>query len=101
MNGRPPCATGPSALRYLGVKYLGVTYLQAGLPMSLDKTLGGGAKQPAAGTKISVLPLVALIYFEVSGGPYGIEDAVGAAGPLYALLGCLVFPLVWSIPGAI
>ena len=32
--------------------------------------------------KVSLLPLVFLIFYEVSGGPFGVEDTVGAAGPL-------------------
>ncbi|KAA8535965.1 hypothetical protein F0562_028443 [Nyssa sinensis] len=51
--------------------------------------------------KVSVLPLVFLIFYEVSGGPFGVEDSVQAAGPLLALLGFLLFPLVWSIPEAL
>ena len=51
--------------------------------------------------KVSVLPLVFLIFYEVSGGPFGVEDTVKAAGPLLALLGFLLFPLVWSIPEAL
>ncbi|XP_019423384.1 PREDICTED: probable polyamine transporter At1g31830 isoform X1 [Lupinus angustifolius] len=51
--------------------------------------------------KVSLLPLVFLIFYEVSGGPFGIEDTVNAAGPLLALLGFLVFPLIWSIPEAL
>ncbi|CAN6289312.1 unnamed protein product [Urochloa humidicola] len=62
---------------------------------------GGGA---AAGHrhrgsgKLTVLPLIFLIYFEVAGGPYGAERAVKAAGPLLTLLGFLVFPFAWGIP---
>ncbi|KAL6275163.1 hypothetical protein ACE6H2_018764 [Prunus campanulata] len=51
--------------------------------------------------KLAFLPLVFLIYFEVSGGPYGEESAVGAAGPLFAILGFLIFPFIWSIPEAL
>ncbi|KAJ4724060.1 Amino acid/polyamine transporter [Melia azedarach] len=51
--------------------------------------------------KLSLLPLIFLIYFEVAGGPYGEESAVGAAGPLFALLGFLIFPFIWSIPEAL
>ncbi|KAL6979983.1 hypothetical protein U1Q18_021634 [Sarracenia purpurea var. burkii] len=51
--------------------------------------------------KISVLPLVFLIFYEVSGGPFGVEDSVQAAGPLLALLGFLLFPLIWSVPEAL
>ncbi|KAL4378651.1 hypothetical protein GQ457_02G037690 [Hibiscus cannabinus] len=51
--------------------------------------------------KLSIVPLVFLIYFEVSGGAYGEEAAVGAAGPLWAILGFIVFPFIWSIPEAL
>ncbi|KAL6878290.1 hypothetical protein ACP4OV_012460 [Aristida adscensionis] len=50
------------------------------------------------GSKLTLLPLVFLIYFEVAGGPYGAELAVRAAGPLFTLLGFLVFPFVWGVP---
>lgn len=52
--------------------------------------------------KLTVLPLIALIFYEVSGGPFGVEDSVSAGGgPLLALLGFLIFPLLWSIPEAL
>jgi amino acid transporter len=50
---------------------------------------------------LSLLPLVALIFFEVSGGPFGTEDAVAAAGPLLVILGFVVFPILWSVPEAL
>ncbi|EIE19872.1 amino acid transporter [Coccomyxa subellipsoidea C-169] len=52
-------------------------------------------------TKLGLLPLVALIFYEVSGGPFGTEDAVTSAGPLIALLGFLILPFVWSVPEAL
>ncbi|GAY53482.1 hypothetical protein CUMW_149490 [Citrus unshiu] len=51
--------------------------------------------------KVSILPLIFLIFYEVSGGPFGVEDSVKAAGPLLALLGFLVFPIIWSVPEAL
>uniref|UniRef100_A0A0D6R3A9 Amino acid permease/ SLC12A domain-containing protein n=1 Tax=Araucaria cunninghamii TaxID=56994 RepID=A0A0D6R3A9_ARACU len=51
--------------------------------------------------KLSMVPLVFLIFYEVSGGPFGVEDSVKAGGPLLAILGFLVFPLLWSIPEAL
>ena len=48
--------------------------------------------------EIGFLPLVAILFFNVSGGPYGIEDAVSSLGPGLALLLLLVTPLVWSLP---
>ncbi|XP_071712499.1 probable polyamine transporter At3g13620 [Rutidosis leptorrhynchoides] len=51
--------------------------------------------------KLTLIPLIFLIYFEVAGGPYGEEPAVQAAGPLFAILGFLIFPFIWSIPEAL
>ncbi|KAG6683066.1 hypothetical protein I3842_13G174300 [Carya illinoinensis] len=51
--------------------------------------------------KLTLIPLIFIIYFEVAGGPYGEEPAVQAAGPLFAILGFLIFPFIWSIPEAL
>jgi amino acid transporter len=51
--------------------------------------------------KLTLLPLVAATYFMVSGGPYGLEDIVGHAGYLRALLLLAVVPLIWSLPTAL
>ncbi|KAK3035741.1 hypothetical protein RJ639_033443 [Escallonia herrerae] len=57
---------------------------------------------PKANPKLTLLPLIALIFYEVSGGPFGVEDSVRAGGgPLLSLLGFLIFPLFWSIPEAL
>jgi amino acid transporter len=45
--------------------------------------------------------LVALTFFCVAGGAYGIEDAVGAGGPMLALLALLIVPWLWSLPTAL
>ncbi len=50
---------------------------------------------------LSFRSLVALTFFCVAGGAYGLEDAVGAAGPLFALLALLLIPWVWSFPTAL
>eukprot|EP00798_Chlamydomonas_sp_ICE-L_P028175 gene28175-31272_t len=55
-----------------------------------------GRKKP-----LTMLPLVVLIFFEVSGGPFGTEDGVAAGGPLLCLLGYTILPLVWSLPEAL
>lgn len=64
---------------------------------------GGGPSPTSSGgsghkRKITLIPLVFLIYFEVAGGPYGSEKVVLAAGPLFTLLGFLVFPFAWGVP---
>ncbi|XVF32868.1 hypothetical protein REPUB_Repub17cG0119900 [Reevesia pubescens] len=59
------------------------------------------SNNPKTPKKLTLIPLIFLIYFEVAGGPYGEEPAVQAAGPLLALLGFLLFPFIWSIPEAL
>jgi amino acid transporter len=52
-------------------------------------------------TGLRLLPLVAAIYFMVSGGPYGLEDIIGMAGFGRALLLLAIVPILWSIPTAL
>ncbi|KAL6878288.1 hypothetical protein ACP4OV_012458 [Aristida adscensionis] len=59
---------------------------------------GRATAQARGGNKLTLFPLIFLIFFEVAGGPYGAEPAVQAAGPLFALLGFLVFPFIWAVP---
>ncbi|WOL07798.1 putative polyamine transporter isoform X1 [Canna indica] len=57
---------------------------------------------PQAPKKLSTLPLIALIFYNVSGGPFGVEDSVSTGGgPLLSLIGFLIFPLIWSLPEAL
>lgn len=42
--------------------------------------------------------LAAIVFFNVSGGPYGIEDAVASFGPGLALLLIVLAPVLWSLP---
>ena len=48
--------------------------------------------------RITLWPLIAATYFMASGGPYGLEEAVGAAGYLGAIILILVTPVIWSLP---
>lgn len=65
------------------------------------ETLEEGPPKTHTIKKVSMIPLIFLIFYEVSGGPFGIEDTVKAAGPLLAIIGFLVFPIVWSVPEAL
>jgi len=38
------------------------------------------------------------VFIQVCGGPYGVESAVGAAGPLVTMVTLLILPLFWSLP---
>jgi len=54
--------------------------------------------QPAEKRRITLWPLVAATYFMASGGPYGLEETVGSAGYLGAIVLILLTPLIWSMP---
>eukprot|EP00617_Octactis_speculum_P001176 CAMPEP_0185793042 /NCGR_PEP_ID=MMETSP1174-20130828/159252_1 /TAXON_ID=35687 /ORGANISM="Dictyocha speculum, Strain CCMP1381" /LENGTH=479 /DNA_ID=CAMNT_0028488147 /DNA_START=162 /DNA_END=1598 /DNA_ORIENTATION=- len=58
-------------------------------------------KISSEGNKVGLWMLVGLTYFGVSGGPFGSEVAVQAAGPGLAILGFIVMPFVWSLPEAL
>jgi amino acid transporter len=48
--------------------------------------------------ELGLASLAAIVFFNVSGGPYGLEDMVPSLGPGLALVLLLVAPLVWSLP---
>lgn len=66
------------------------------LPITAPPVSGAGARK-----KLTLIPLIFLIYFEVAGGPFGEEPAVKAGGILLGILGFLIFPFIWSIPEAL
>ena len=51
--------------------------------------------------ELGLVSLLAIVFFNVSGGPYGIEDAVSSFGPGLTLLLLVLTPLVWSLPVAL
>ncbi|MEU5383751.1 APC family permease [Kitasatospora cineracea] len=51
--------------------------------------------------RVSLVPLVALIFFSVSGGAYGIEPLFSTSGPGMGILLILVAPLIYSVPHAL
>lgn len=65
------------------------------MPHKLHPAHHGGPKP------LSFATLVILIFYGVSGGPFGLEPAVMAGGPLLTLLGLIVLPFCWSIPEAL
>src|SRR2546426_4472619 len=48
--------------------------------------------------ELGVVPLAAIVFFNVSGGPYGIEDTVPSFGPGLTLVLLVLTPLFWSLP---
>jgi amino acid transporter len=51
--------------------------------------------------ELGMAPLAAIVFFNVSGGPYGVEDVVPAFGPGLALLLLVLTPVFWSLPVAL
>ncbi len=51
--------------------------------------------------ELGLVALAAVIFFNVSGGPYGIEDMVPTFGPGLTLLLLVLVPLLWSVPVAL
>ena len=50
---------------------------------------------------LGLMPLVCVMYLVVSGGAYGLEDAVRLAGPRLTIALCLLVPLTLSLPTAL
>jgi amino acid transporter len=54
--------------------------------------------RPGLRRELGIASLAAIVFFNVSGGPYGVEDAVSSFGPGLALLLLAVTPFIWSLP---
>src|SRR5262249_6372174 len=55
----------------------------------------------AAPRRLSFLPLLAVVFFNVSGGPYGVEDAVSVFGPGLTLVLLALTPVLVALPIAL
>jgi amino acid transporter len=53
---------------------------------------------PSLKRALGLPSLAAIVFFNVSGGPYGVEDAVSSFGPGLALLLLALTPVLWSLP---
>lgn len=51
--------------------------------------------------RLGLIPLVAVMFFTVSGGPFGLEGLVGSVGPGVALVLLVATPLLYSVPEAL
>lgn len=51
--------------------------------------------------KLGLGAIVGIIFFSVSGGPYGLEDVVGYSGAGMAILLIILTPLIYSLPIAL
>lgn len=60
------------------------------------------ARRGSLGSRqIGLMALIAVMYLTISGGAYGIEDAVAAGGARLTLLLCLIVPAALSLPTAL
>jgi len=78
--------------------------LETGSSISDDGTSEGSVRRPRtdeAPPPLGLWSLAVLVFYNVSGGPFGIESAVRAGGNLLAVLGFAAGPLVWSVPEAL
>ena len=55
-------------------------------------------RSPTSRKRLHVFQLAAVIFFTVSGGPYGLEPLFSYAGANAALLLLLICPILWDIP---
>jgi len=55
-------------------------------------------RSPVSNKRLRILPLAAVIFLTVSGGPYGLEPLLTYAGKNAALLLLMITPLLWDIP---
>jgi len=51
--------------------------------------------------KLKLLTLSVLVFYNVSGGPFGIEPSIHAVGNFYTILGFIILPFFWSLPEAL
>ncbi len=51
--------------------------------------------------KLGLAAIVGIIFFSVSGGPYGLEDTIGESGPGMGLLLIIVTPILWALPASL
>ena len=50
---------------------------------------------------LGMIPFAIIIFYSVSGGPFGIEETVRSAGAFYSIMGFIIAPFVFSLPEAL
>lgn len=66
-----------------------------------SQTAASSVAGRAAKRTLNLAPLVCVMYLVVSGGAYGLEDAVRLAGPRLTIALCLIVPITLSLPTAL
>lgn len=50
---------------------------------------------------MGMMQLAVITFYNVSGGPFGMEPTVRAAGAFYSIIGFAIAPFIWSFPEAL
>lgn len=70
--------------------------------LETERPMNGENDGPPANVQyLGVAPLAMLVFYNVSGGPFGIEESVRSAGFFVSIMGFIFMPLVWSVPEAL
>lgn len=67
----------------------------------LDLSTDGAKTRPAKARTINYITLGFIAYFAVASGPFGVEDAVRAAGAYPVLIAVVLLPFTWGLPQAL
>ena len=73
----------------------------SGEPSNQVKKATNGNVETWQNKSLTFFPLVALLYSNVSGGPFGIETTLRSGGTFFTIIGILVATIIWSIPEAL
>jgi amino acid transporter len=55
-------------------------------------------RKPSSRNRLRILQLAAVIFFTVSGGPYGLEPLFSYAGKNGSLILLMIAPILWDVP---
>ncbi len=69
--------------------------------MSADRDVAAQVDVRTVTRKLGLGAIIGIIFFSVSGGPYGLEDVVGSSGAGMAILLIILTPLIYSLPIAL
>jgi len=67
----------------------------------LEMEIGESASNSDHVHYLGVFQLAMIVWYNVSGGAFGVEESVRSAGFFVILMGFLIMPFVWSLPEAL
>jgi len=70
-------------------------------PLEIENADSDGDSDSVHAHYIGVSQLAMIVWYNVSGGPFGIEESVRSGGFFFSILGFLIMPFVWSLPEAL